>query len=62
MNFPYHLTGLRDIEFKYLEEIFELTKYFKKLIVEKKTIKEELRSRSVINLFFENSTRTLDII
>lgn len=59
MNFPYHLTGLRDIEFKYLEEIFELTKYFKKLIVEKKTIKEELRSRSVINLFFENSTRTL---
>ncbi|HMR39198.1 MAG TPA: aspartate carbamoyltransferase catalytic subunit [Ignavibacteria bacterium] len=59
MNFPYNLSGLRNLDLNYFEEIFELTKYFKKLIVEKKTIKEELRTRSVINLFFENSTRTL---
>ena len=59
MNFPYHLTGLRDLELRYFDEIFELTKYYKKLITEKNPVKEELKSKSVINLFFEDSTRTL---
>lgn len=59
MNFPYHLIGLRDLELRYFDEIFELTKYYKKLITEKKPVKEELKSKSVINLFFEDSTRTL---
>lgn len=59
MNFPNHLTGLRDLELNYFEEIFDLTGYFKKLITGNKFIKEELKSKSVINLFFEDSTRTL---
>lgn len=59
MSFPKNLTGLRDLDLNYFEEIFELTKYYKKLITENKPVKEDLKSKSVINLFFEDSTRTL---
>lgn len=53
-----HLTGLRNLEKKYIDKIFEYAKVFKKTIVEKKNIEKLAEERSVLNLFFENSTRT----
>ncbi|MBK8983297.1 MAG: aspartate carbamoyltransferase catalytic subunit [Ignavibacteria bacterium] len=58
MNFPEHLIGLRYLTKDNFEEIFALTDYYLKLITGNKSIKRILTGRSVLNLFFENSTRT----
>lgn len=58
MNFPKHLTGLRNIDRKDFENIFKNTDLFLKDIENKIPLKKILQGRSVINLFFEDSTRT----
>jgi len=58
MSFPQHLPGLRNLEKKDIERIFDVAKIYKKSIIEKKKIEKILDGRSVLNLFFENSTRT----
>ncbi|MEO8210885.1 MAG: aspartate carbamoyltransferase, partial [bacterium] len=58
MSFPNNLLGLRSLEKTDIEEIFALTKVFKKNIVSKKPLTKSLEGKSVINLFFEDSTRT----
>lgn len=58
LNFPHHLTGLRNFDKKYFDEIFKLTEFYKKSIVEKKPLEKILNDKSVLNLFFEDSTRT----
>lgn len=58
MNFPNHLLGLRYLERKDIENIFKLTEEFKKNIIERKTLERFLVGKSVLNLFFEDSTRT----
>ncbi|MDQ3019147.1 MAG: aspartate carbamoyltransferase catalytic subunit [Bacteroidota bacterium] len=58
MSFPNHLLGLRNLEKKDFEEIFAQSEVFKKSIVAKKPLKKYLEGKSVLNLFFEDSTRT----
>lgn len=58
MNFPQHLIGLRNLNIKDINNIFILASEFKKDIVGKKPIKRILEHKSIINLFFEDSTRT----
>ncbi|MBS1517715.1 MAG: aspartate carbamoyltransferase catalytic subunit [Bacteroidetes bacterium] len=58
MNFPQHLLGLRYLNSQNYSEIFELTDKYLSDIKDKKIIKKILSGRSVINLFFEDSTRT----
>ncbi|HRK00136.1 MAG TPA: aspartate carbamoyltransferase catalytic subunit [Ignavibacteria bacterium] len=58
MNFPEHLIGLRYLSKDNFEEIFDLTDYYLDFIKEKKPFKKLLAGRSVLNLFFEDSTRT----
>ena len=57
-NFPQHLIGLRHLEKEDLEEIFNVTGFYKKQIVQKISLERILNSRSAVNLFFEDSTRT----
>lgn len=56
--FPDHLLGLRHLEKRNFDDIFRLTEKYKKLITNKKAPERKLLSRSVVNLFFEDSTRT----
>ena len=58
LNFPYHLTGLRNMETDHFNEIFKLTKIYKQKILNKTPFEKILEDKSVINLFFEDSTRT----
>ncbi len=58
MKFPEHLIGLRYLEKEDFGEIFKLTEVFKKKIVQRKPLEKIPGSKSVINLFFEDSTRT----
>lgn len=58
MGFPYHLTGLKNLGKDNMENIFNLTIEFKKRIITKKPLDRFLEGKSVINLFFEDSTRT----
>ncbi|MBL8008459.1 MAG: aspartate carbamoyltransferase catalytic subunit [Ignavibacteria bacterium] len=58
MNFPEHLTGLRNLSKTDIDDIFELTGIFKKKIISKEPLEKVLGGKSVINMFFENSTRT----
>lgn len=58
MNFPEHLIGLRYLAEKDFENIFKLTEFYKQKIVNRKPLERILSSKSVINLFFEDSTRT----
>lgn len=56
--FPDHLLGLRHLEKKNFDDIFRLTEHYKKQIIQKKAPERILKSRSVVNLFLEDSTRT----
>lgn len=56
--FPGHLLGLRYLHKEDFEEIFRSAGIFKKDIIKKVPIEKSLEGKSVINLFFENSTRT----
>lgn len=56
--FPEHLLGLRYLEKEDFEEIFSLAKVYEENIVKKLPIVKTLKGKSVINLFFEDSTRT----
>lgn len=58
MSFPKNLTGLRNLDKKDIDNIFKRTDTFIKDIENKNPIKKILQGRSVINLFFEDSTRT----
>lgn len=58
MNFPHHLTGLRNLEIENFKEIFKLAEVYKKKILNKTPFERKLKDKSVINLFFEDSTRT----
>lgn len=56
-NFPKHITGIKDLSANAIEEIFSETKIQKEKL-ESGKVQEFLNGKSVINLFFENSTRT----
>lgn len=58
MNFPTHLLGLRNLDTDQFRKIFSSTDLYIKNINEKRPIKKDLTGKSVLNLFFENSTRT----
>jgi len=58
MNFPNHLTGIRNLDLKDINSIFQLTKKYKSSIINKTPFEKSLNGKSVINLFLENSTRT----
>ena len=59
MNFPEHITGLKDLTKEQIELILNETGNFKNVLLDKnENISELLKGKSVINLFFENSTRT----
>lgn len=53
-----NLFGLRNLNREVMERIFEETDYFRKRIDNKTAAGKILDGKSVINLFFENSTRT----
>ncbi|MBV6477487.1 MAG: Aspartate carbamoyltransferase [Ignavibacteria bacterium] len=53
-----NLLGLRNLKKDYIEEIFKITSYYKKKIENKICVEKILDGKSVINLFFESSTRT----
>lgn len=56
-NYPKHITGIKDLSAKDIEEIFNETA-LQKNAIENGTVSEFLKGKTVINLFFENSTRT----
>lgn len=58
MNFPNHLIGIKNLKKNDIEEIFKDTDSFVKNIISKKPVEKILMGKSVINLFFEDSTRT----
>lgn len=58
MSFPEHLLGLRELSKNDMLDIFRVADLYKKEIVQKKKFDRILTGKSVINLFFENSTRT----
>ncbi|MFZ1320135.1 MAG: aspartate carbamoyltransferase catalytic subunit [Ignavibacteria bacterium] len=58
MNFPSHLLGLRNLDADQFKNIFSSTDLYLKFIKEKRPLKKDLIGKSVLNLFFENSTRT----
>ncbi len=58
MNFPKHLTGLKDLNKDVMENIFSLTAEYKKKILTREKSYPDLKNFTVLNLFFENSTRT----
>lgn len=58
MSFPDHLTGIKDLQRKDIDDIFRHSDFFLKNIQQKKPLEKILRDKSVINLFFEDSTRT----
>lgn len=58
MNFPKHLTGIKDLNKDEMENIFLLTAEYKKKILNRDKSYPDLKDFSVLNLFFENSTRT----
>jgi len=53
-----HILGIKDLSAKELEAIFSLTSSFKE--ISKREVKKvpALRGKTIVNLFFENSTRT----
>jgi aspartate carbamoyltransferase catalytic subunit len=54
-----HLHGIKDLTVEDIEKILELSKFFKSKNKEKDKKYPILKGRTVINLFFEPSTRTL---
>jgi aspartate carbamoyltransferase catalytic subunit len=58
MNFPKHLTGIKDLTKDVMEEIFSLSADYKKKILSRDKSYPDLKNFTVLNLFFENSTRT----
>ena len=56
--FPEHLLGIRHLDKEDLDEIFRVTGLYKKQIVRKISPERILSSKSAVNLFFEDSTRT----
>lgn len=56
-TFPKHITGIKDLSSKNIEEIFAETSLQKKALADR-NVKEYLKNKTVLNLFFENSTRT----
>ncbi|MBF0275312.1 MAG: aspartate carbamoyltransferase, partial [Nitrospinae bacterium] len=53
-----HLISINDLKKNDLEELFAQTWSFKELLSRELKKVPSLRGKSVVNLFFENSTRT----
>jgi aspartate carbamoyltransferase catalytic subunit len=58
MNKYRHIIGLRYLDTDFMDEIFRKTSVYKEYILRKKNIDNISEGKSVINLFFEDSTRT----
>ncbi len=58
MSLPNHLLGLKCCTREQIEEILERASYFRNCIDEKISINKFTKNINVLNLFFENSTRT----
>jgi aspartate carbamoyltransferase catalytic subunit len=58
LSFPRHITGLRDLPKEDIELILSKAQVYKEQLIKNEKIDEMLSGKSVINLFFENSTRT----
>ncbi len=58
MNKYRHIIGLRYLDTDFMDEIFRKTSDYKEYILRKKNIDNISEGKSVINLFFEDSTRT----
>ncbi len=58
ISFPNHLLGLKYLQRKDFEELFNTAGEYKKAIEGRTPVKKTLQNKSVINLFFEDSTRT----
>lgn len=58
MSFPKHITGLKDLSKDNIELILSEAQSYKDKLINNDRIEEILGGQSVINLFFENSTRT----
>ena len=58
MSFPKHITGLKDLSKDNIELILSEAQSYKDKLINNDRIEEILAGQSVINLFFENSTRT----
>jgi len=53
-----HLLGIKDLSRKEMEEIFKLTSSFKEISEREVKKTPALRGKTIVNLFFEHSTRT----
>ena len=59
MSFRKHITGVKDLDKDVIKLILDEASEYKETVSDKsQNVKEILSGRSVINLFFENSTRT----
>ena len=58
MSFPKHITGLKDLSKEDIELILSEAQGYKEQLLNNDRIDDILAGKSVINLFFENSTRT----
>ncbi len=58
MSLPNHLLGLKTCTAEQIGEILERASFFRKCIDENTSLRKFKKSINVINLFFENSTRT----
>jgi len=57
-KFTGHLTGLKNLSREEMDLIIGETSFYRKSILSKNPLDKILEGKSVINLFFENSTRT----
>lgn len=57
MKYLKHLTGIYNLSVGQITDILDETSVQKKLLLSNESI-ENLKGKSVLNLFFENSTRT----
>lgn len=58
MNLPFHLLGLKLLSKDQIGEILDRASYYRDCIEESISFQRSCQDQSVVNLFFENSTRT----
>lgn len=58
MNLPNHFLGLKLLSRDQIEEILDRASFYRTSLDNKNTIAKTCNDKSVVNLFFENSTRT----
>lgn len=57
-EFPKHLLGIKDLTSRHIEKILSMASFYKSELAKETKKREELKGKTVINLFFEPSTRT----